>query len=105
MALLRFTPPDPELLAKYRADYRRRQAIFIGTGVSGFLLWIPVMIGAGDHDGIRLGYLLGFVIVCGSVGLTVWRCPRCSLMFGRAWRIQCCPDCGLQLEDPSRPAA
>jgi len=72
--------------------------------IGGFIVWIPVMIGAGDSDRIRSWYLAAYFVVVLIVGLNVWRCPRCDLIFGKAWRVRCCPVCGLELEEPSRTA-
>jgi rubrerythrin len=100
-----FAHPSSEELAKYRAEYARRQRIFLGTAFGGFLVWIPVMIGAGDSDWIRFAYLATYLVIVLVVGLSVWRCPRCDLIFGRAWRVRRCPVCGLELEESSQPAA
>jgi len=100
-----FAPPSLEELATYRAEYAKRQRVFLGTVIGGFLVWIPVMIGAGDGDWIRFGYLVTYFVVVLIVGVSVWRCPRCDLIFGRVWRVRRCPVCGLELEKPSQQAA
>ena len=100
-----FALPPPEELAKYRMEYVRRRRTFFGAVIGGFVLWIPVVIGAGDSDRIRFGYLAAYSVVVLIVGLSVWRCPRCDLIFGRSWRVRRCPVCGLELEEPSWPAA
>ena len=100
-----FALPSSEELAEYRAEYARRRRIFLGTAFVGFVVWIPVMIGAGDSDWIRLTYLVAYVVVVLAVGLSVWRCSECDLIFGWAWRVRRCPVCALELEESDRPAA
>ena len=91
-------PVSPDQAARYRHEYARRRRTVRGVALGGVLLWIPVMILAGDRDWIRAAYLGAYVTI-GILTLgIVWRCPRCHLQFGRAFRVGRCPECGLELE-------
>jgi hypothetical protein len=48
-------------------------------------------------------FLFGGVLVFGSLGLAMWRCPACGAMLGRTWRPRQCPTCHVVLvEDLDR---
>jgi len=101
-----FTAPSPEQLASFRERYERSRRLVWGLAIAGFVGFIPVfVVWGGDHFTAFLACYGIFFVVQSGIALTVWRCPRCSLIFGRSWRIARCPECGLALEDRSRPAA
>ena len=97
--------PSPAQLASFRARYKRGQRLVLGTTVVGFAAFIPLFLLWGDDHFTAFAALYGiYFVVQSAIAFNVRRCPRCSLVLGRPWRIERCAECGLVLEDRSRPA-
>jgi uncharacterized membrane protein len=95
----------PEDVARFRARYKRRQAIVWGGGFLLFLAAGLALLVAGS-DRAQFAVMIAYVVLGGGLSFALWRCPRCGTSFGRAFRMDQCPGCRLDLEPepPSRPA-
>ena len=92
-------------LQEFKEQYARKRrhqylisggAILIAVAI-GLLSGRWRSIGAIRDQPIYLGLLFAVLIALVVYSLRNWRCPACGSLLGRSYRLNFCPNCGVEL--------
>ena len=103
--LMPYTAPTSEQARAFRRSYHRRQLGFIALNIaSGLFLLAAIAIGSdlakrpGGMPAWAVGIGIGVVMTVFVASTLTWRCPRCSVPFGRRFSVDECPECHLRFD-------